>query len=82
MLYLRVAIQAVDLFLGDMFVVNQLDIGIFLDSVHMAEVAFVLRCGAVASCDLDVALVAFVTRLQSCFMRECLSFVDDRFRRC
>jgi len=81
MLYLRVAIEAVDLFLSDMFIVNQLDIGILLCSVHMAEIAFVRGCDAVASCDLHVALVAFVPRLQSRFMREGLSLIRDRLRR-
>ena len=81
MLYLRVAVQAVDLFLGDMFVVNQLYIGILLCPVHMAKVAFVLRRVAVAFGDLHVALVAFVTRLQNRLMREGLSLVDDRLRR-
>ena len=81
MLYLRVAIQAVDLLLGNMFVMDQFNIGILLCSIHMAEVAFFLRRYALAFGDLYVALVAFVTRLQRCLMREALTLIGDRFSR-
>ena len=63
MLYLHVAIQAVNLLLADMFVMDQIDIGILLFSVHMAEIAFFPGRDAVAFRDFHVALVAFVPGL-------------------
>ncbi len=80
MLYLAMAIQAIDLFLADVFVVKRADIRILFCPIHMAEEAFVLGRKTVAFCDLHVALAAFVTDLQSRLMREGSSPVSNGLR--
>ena len=82
MLYLAMAIQTVDLLLGDVFFVKQTDIRKLLCPVHVAEVAFVLGRQTVAPCDFHVALAAFIAGLQSCLMREGSFPVDNGLRWC
>lgn len=67
-LYPRMAPEAVDLLLGDMFFMDSLNVFIHIGSFDMTEVAFILGGNAISPGYFRMALSAGISSLESCFM--------------